>query len=195
MIDAAERLAAEEGLGAMSLRAVQTAAGQRNKSAAHYHFGSREGLIEAVIIERMRPINERRAELLAELPRTASVADLVDTLVRPLVEAILKPEASYWARFVMAAFTDPTVADVVQRSLEGRAYRSARDDLLERLDHLPPDRRRPRLDSAVALLFVSLAALERRATTETPTPTGAAPTEAVTHELVTVCTAVLEAPT
>ncbi|MFV0258464.1 MAG: TetR family transcriptional regulator [Acidimicrobiales bacterium] len=194
MIDAAERLAAEEGLGAMSLRAVQTAAGQRNKSAAQYHFGSREGLIEAVIIERMRPINQRRADLLADLGETATVSELVDTLARPLVEAVLRPEESYWARFVMAAFTDPTVADVVRRSLEGQAYRTAHDQLLERLDHLPAERRRRRLDSAVALLFVSLAVVERRAADEAAGPTGSAPLEAVIHELVTVCTAVLEAP-
>ena len=47
MIDAGERLAAERGIAAMSLREVQAAAGQRNKSAAQYHFGSRTGLIEA----------------------------------------------------------------------------------------------------------------------------------------------------
>ena len=53
MIDAAERLASERGLGAMSLRDVMAEAGQRNKSAAQYHFGSREGLVEAVIEARM----------------------------------------------------------------------------------------------------------------------------------------------
>jgi AcrR family transcriptional regulator len=49
MVDAAERLMAERGIAAVSLREVQDAAEQRNKSAAHYHFGSREGLIRAII--------------------------------------------------------------------------------------------------------------------------------------------------
>ncbi|HEY9555614.1 MAG TPA: TetR family transcriptional regulator, partial [Acidimicrobiales bacterium] len=80
MIEAAERLAAEQGLAAMSLREVQAAAGQRNKSAAQYHFGSRAGLVEAVIANRMGPINEARLAMLAELDagiEPPSLRDLV----------------------------------------------------------------------------------------------------------------------
>ena len=40
MITTAERIVAERGLTAMSLRVVQRESGQRNKSAAQYHFGS-----------------------------------------------------------------------------------------------------------------------------------------------------------
>ena len=58
MIDAAERLAAERGMAAMSLREVQAAAGQRNKSAAQYHFGSRAGLIEARSCERFAVLRD-----------------------------------------------------------------------------------------------------------------------------------------
>src|SRR3546814_12416611 len=67
MIEAAERLAAEQGLAAMSLREVQAAAGQRNKSAAQYHFGSPAGLVEAAIANRMGPINEARLAMLDDL--------------------------------------------------------------------------------------------------------------------------------
>ncbi|MEZ5229820.1 MAG: TetR family transcriptional regulator [Acidimicrobiales bacterium] len=115
MIEAAERIAAEEGLGAMSLRAVQAAAGQRNKSAAQYHFGSREGLIERIVVHRMGPINERRVEMLGTLPDEATLADLVEVFVRPTAEAeFLSGRRATWARFVIAGTADPTVADVVQ---------------------------------------------------------------------------------
>ncbi|MCU1639860.1 MAG: taurine dioxygenase [Nocardia sp.] len=46
MIDAAERLIAERGLAAVTLQDVQNAAGQSNRSAAKYHFGSRDGLLD-----------------------------------------------------------------------------------------------------------------------------------------------------
>ena len=45
---AGERLIAEFG-PEVSLRDVAVAAGQRNNSAVHYHFGSRDGLIKAII--------------------------------------------------------------------------------------------------------------------------------------------------
>ena len=48
MIRAAERLFSERGIEAVSLREVGAVAGQRNNSAAQYHFGTREGLVDAV---------------------------------------------------------------------------------------------------------------------------------------------------
>ncbi len=186
MIDAAERIAAEQGLGAMSLRAVQAAAGQRNKSAAHYHFGSREGLIARVTAHRMAPINERRADLLACLPLEASPEELVEALVRPVAEAVLGVDDSCWARFVLAGFADPTVAGVVADGLEGEAFRGVGSRLLDVIDTLddPADRRR-RLDQVVGLVFLTLARCERESSPQR--------VDEVVDDLVAVCTAVLKA--
>lgn len=186
MIEAAERIVAEQGIGAMSLRAVQAAAGQRNKSAAQYHFGSRDGLVEAVVALRMAPINVRRRELLEALGDTPTLHDLVDALVRPSAEAVLETEGSHWARFVLAGFTDPTVAGVVRRSIEGEAYRDVLGRLTDALDHLPEPLRRGRVDQALGLAFVTLAAAEAQRRRPEPGPAVA--------DLVNVCTAVLAAP-
>lgn len=186
MIDAAERIAAEQGLSAMSLRAVQAAAGQRNKSAAQYHFGSREGLIERIVVHRMGPINERRFALLEALPAAPALAELVDVLVRPTAEAVLGREQSHWARFVLAGIADPTVAEVVRRNLEGHAFRAIGRQLLHALDHLPAPVRQRRLDQAVGLMFLTLARAEREGTGEAA--------EDVVVDLVHVCAAVLDAP-
>ncbi len=48
MILAAERLIAERGIDAVSLREIGATAGQRNNSAAQYHFGTKEGLVAAI---------------------------------------------------------------------------------------------------------------------------------------------------
>ena len=45
IVEAAERLFAERGIEAVSLRDVSAAAGQRNHSAAQYHFGDRAQLV------------------------------------------------------------------------------------------------------------------------------------------------------
>ena len=54
-MDAALRLCAEQGPDAPALAEIIGAAGQRNASAIQYHFGSRDGLLEAVL----RPYGER----------------------------------------------------------------------------------------------------------------------------------------
>ncbi|MDY7102979.1 MAG: helix-turn-helix domain-containing protein [Actinomycetota bacterium] len=185
MIDAAEQIAAEQGLSAMSLRAVQAAAGQRNKSAAQYHFGSRDGLIERIVSHRMGPINERRFELLEALPVAPALHELVEVLVRPTAEAVLVHGQSHWARFVLAGIADPTVADVVRRNLEGHAFRAISRQLLDALDGLDAPLRQRRLDQAVGLLFLTLARAERG---------GVDDTEEVIADLVNVCTALLGTP-
>ena len=90
LILAAEALFAREGLDAVSLRQVNAAAGQRNASAAHYHFGSKEALIEAVSSYRLARVNLRRMERLAaiEARGVPSLRDLVEVMVLPMVEEI-----------------------------------------------------------------------------------------------------------
>ena len=64
------------------------AAEQKNASALHYHFGGREGLIEAVLERYIPVIRARRLELLA-VARTTADDDLhsaVAALVRPVTE-------------------------------------------------------------------------------------------------------------
>jgi len=104
MIDAAERLIAEKGLGALSLREVATEAGQRNHSAVQYHFGSRAGLVEAVFDVRMTPIDARRAEMLEALEARGATDDLwalSDVFVRPLGEAVLLQQPGWYGRFLV----------------------------------------------------------------------------------------------
>ena len=67
MIDAAERIVAERGFSAMTVRAVQESAGQANKSAVQYHFGDRDGLIRAVLQRRMAVPNQQRTSMLLSL--------------------------------------------------------------------------------------------------------------------------------
>ena len=161
MIDAAERICAERGLAAMSLREVQAVSRQRNKSAAQYHFGSRDGLSEAVVETRMAPINEQRLRLLAELDDEPSIRDLVDVLVRPLAEATLGRPDSRWARFLFQSVADPVIVSVVQRSMAASGFRTAREALFGALHHLPPEVREHRLSQVVGLTVMTLAVAER----------------------------------
>jgi AcrR family transcriptional regulator len=63
---AAETLFAEQGYAATSVRAISAAAGV-NLAAAHYHFGSKQGLLNAVVHGRVAPINTCRLQALTAL--------------------------------------------------------------------------------------------------------------------------------
>ena len=126
MLDAAEVLVAERGVASLSLRSVQVRAGQRNNSAATYHFGSRHGLLCALADRRLAPVDAVRRERLAALDdagRGSDLRSLVEALVLPQAEAVASEPGSCWARFLAQAIADPLLSELVlQRSAAG-AYR------------------------------------------------------------------------
>src|SRR5438045_7607516 len=65
ILDSAERLFAEHGFEGTSLRTI-IADAKVNLAAIHYHYRSKEALLDAVIFRRLEPINRERLRLLAE---------------------------------------------------------------------------------------------------------------------------------
>jgi AcrR family transcriptional regulator len=71
LLNAAEILFAEDGIQATTVRAIAVRAGQSNVSAVNYHFGSKEGLIHALLARNLMPLIARRLQLLTEYEATA----------------------------------------------------------------------------------------------------------------------------
>jgi len=82
LLNAAEQLFAEHGVSGTTLRAL-TKAANVNLAAVHYHFGGKEGLLDAVVERRATPMNQERLRELYELERSAGVG-------APAVEDILR---------------------------------------------------------------------------------------------------------
>lgn len=160
MIEAAERLAAERGLAALTVQAVQAAAGQRNKSAVNYHFGGRQGLVDAVVATRMAAAEERRTAMFLALGEGATTRDLVEVLVVPLVESVLSRRPSYWARFLVQAIGDPGTGLAALAAVDDRVLRAAQARLAARLTGLSPAARVLRVQSILGYACVVLAAYE-----------------------------------
>jgi AcrR family transcriptional regulator len=87
MLDVAEKLLAERGFEHVSLRDIVNESGQRNLSAARYHFGSREQLIGALIARRMWHINEDRHARFDALEASGRQGD-VRALVHESLDAL-----------------------------------------------------------------------------------------------------------
>ena len=90
ILDAAEDLFVEHGFAATSLRAIATRAAV-NLAATNYHFGSKEGLLAAVIHRHIRPVNEeriRRLNALEDSERSLTPRLILEALFFPLVETL-----------------------------------------------------------------------------------------------------------
>jgi AcrR family transcriptional regulator len=87
ILDAAEELFCGRGFAAVSMRDIATASGHPLASA-HYHFGSKSRLFEAVFLRRIVPVNARRLALLRALERRggAELEEIVEAYLRPLFE-------------------------------------------------------------------------------------------------------------
>lgn len=161
LILAAERLFAERGIEGVALRHVNQAANQRNMSAAHYHFGSREGLVRAVLMHRWPGLDRRRGEL---LHREAGAKDLrfyLEAFILPLIEELApRAEGNYYIRFMQQYERfrgDYTFAR--EQSPEAVAIY----DGLERLiGYIPAAVRRLRIGYLINMIHSVLASAEER---------------------------------
>lgn len=112
LLDAAELLFARHGFEGASMRAI-TQAADTSLSAANYHFGSKQALLEAALVRRIEPLNNRRLEAIDALERSAegvvSVEALLAAFLRPGFEAQREsPEEARRLREIAARFSaDP----------------------------------------------------------------------------------------
>src|SRR5258706_10605789 len=90
ILDSAERLFAARGVEAASLRTI-IADAKVNLAAIHYHYHSKDALLDAVLKRRLEPINRERLALLdacGERPRLEAV---LDAFIAPAVRVSADP--------------------------------------------------------------------------------------------------------
>jgi AcrR family transcriptional regulator len=87
ILDTAERLFGDQGYAGTSLRQIIAAAGV-NLAAIHYHFGSKEELLDHLVMRKAGPVN---AERLAMLDRCQAEAGSAPVTVEKILRAFLEP--------------------------------------------------------------------------------------------------------
>lgn len=110
LILAAEKLFGEQGIHGVTLKEINAAAGQRNESALHYHFGSKPALIEAILYHRARDIDVLRAERVEALLREGGETDiraLLRATFMPLMELVAREDGVRFVRFLAQVLNDP----------------------------------------------------------------------------------------
>ena len=103
LFDAATQLFAEKGFEAVSVRHI-TGLTHANIASVNYHFGSRENLLNLVMVRHLTPITEERLARIETLDRkwagkTAPLEEVLDAFVRPLLSRIQKSGLSEQAHY------------------------------------------------------------------------------------------------
>lgn len=165
LLDAAARLFAERGIDNVSIAEIVRAAGQRNASAVHYHFGNRDEVLKALLAQYVPDVHDRRVELLAvarSLPDT-DVRSAVEAVVRPLTELAQRgwreraylqigAELTHW----LARPEAPDMAELMEHTAGFEAWRLVRERAGA---ELPQDLWDERQEIAVS--FIGRAAADR----------------------------------
>lgn len=142
LIAAAERLFAESGIDAVSLRQINVEAGQKNSSAAHYHFGSKEALVLSIYQMRMANVNVHRVNRLEDIEdagQQQDVRSLVGAIVLPIVAEIDNAEGGqHYIRFMAQAIGHPQLdlAELWQQENSG-GLATALQLLRKAIPHVP----------------------------------------------------------
>jgi AcrR family transcriptional regulator len=137
LLDAAEQLFAERGLDAVSVRDI-TELADANTAAIHYHFGSKQDLITAVLERRATAMGQRRGELLDRLDERRSVAlrDVVEAaIVQPTAELVA--EGSGGRNYVAFLAALGSHADLVALVVD--VYDPYTERCLRALERVTPD--------------------------------------------------------
>jgi TetR/AcrR family transcriptional regulator, regulator of cefoperazone and chloramphenicol sensitivity len=158
---AAADLFAERGVDAVQVAEILERAEQHNASAIQYHFGSREGLIIAVLEPRpdvRGPMDGQREAMLDELlirRGSATLVEAVECLVRPSLLTLRSHEGRSFIRVAAQVTRDLPVTDRVQPRMSSEPRAMAL--MAMRMPEMPEPIRDERLAIAFTLLVEVLA--------------------------------------
>lgn len=168
ILGAAERLFAAHGFAGTSLRAVTREAGV-NLAAVHYHFGTKEDLLRAVLDRVVVPVNRERLERLGRLEAGSgdeplSVEGILEAFLAPSLRSVrdLGERGVIITRFLGRSYTEPS--ELVQRLAReqfGEVERRFTEALGRALPHLPEAELHRRFTFVVGVLTFILADVGR----------------------------------
>ena len=164
ILDAAERLFAAHGFAGTSLRAV-TREAEVNLAAVHYHFGTKEDLLRAVLDRVVVPVNRERLERLGQLEAGSGdeplpVEGILDAFLAPSLRSIgdLGERGVIITRFLGRSYTEPSeLVQALAREQYGEVGQRFTEALGRALPHLPEAELHRRFKLVVGVLTYILA--------------------------------------
>ncbi|MCB1843311.1 MAG: TetR/AcrR family transcriptional regulator [Halioglobus sp.] len=161
-IAAAERLFAEHGVNGVSLSEITLAAGQKNRSALQYHFGNRDGLLQAIIDTHAEAVNALRRDYMngPALRDCAPAKAAARGLIVPLARYIIaRPAGAHYVKILsqLAATNSPLVNPATRSGINFQDEAQLHATMRAALSHLNREEAQRRLFVAISLSFHGLA--------------------------------------
>jgi AcrR family transcriptional regulator len=142
ILEVAERMFAEHGMSGVGLRAITTEANVNLASIA-YHFGSKDGLLEALFAQRAAPIAQERLRLLAECTAANAkpqLEQILDAFLRPALTLGVQPQfggpAFVKLRARLATEPETTTRKILSKAFD-QSSRQFIDALVKALPNMP----------------------------------------------------------
>ncbi len=173
---AAEQLFAERSVDSVSLNEITVAAGQKNRNALQYHFGNREGLLQAIIDRHAGRVAElRTAFMAADTGRDSTPARAAARgLVMPLAQHIREDGAgSHYVKILsqLAALNNEVVNPASRSGLSFQNEEQLQSVMGAALSHLGSAEAKRRIFLTVSMTFHGLADICRAADSVDVSPT------------------------
>jgi AcrR family transcriptional regulator len=140
ILEVAERLFAEHGMSGVGLRAISAEA-KVNLASIAYHFGSKDGLLEALFAQRAAPIAEERLRLLAQCYETSAkpqLEDILDAFLRPALVLGVQPQFGGPA-FVKLRARLATEPEALSRKILSKAFDDSSRKFIEAIAGALPE--------------------------------------------------------
>lgn len=165
LIRAGEHFFARHGLDQVSVQDITKLAGQRNASAIHYHFGSREGLLEAIATKHQTRTDAVRQAALDSLEFRDAVSDVraitAILALAPMADIEVREDVRDWLRITpqVVHITRTSGQQLLDYGPRVPAMHECIRCLRERVTHLPKDIFEERV--SLVIYMITLAHAER----------------------------------
>ncbi|MGI9283516.1 MAG: TetR/AcrR family transcriptional regulator [Endozoicomonas sp.] len=140
ILDTAERLMAERGIDSVSLNQIVRESNQKNASALQYHFGNKEGLVQAIYDKHKPDIERRREELFEQLSDKPSLPDIIEALALPMIEEMDNPDGGMDYLLFISRIRYHQVNPTLEKNARQSEILNKLSTLISaHLDHLPDE--------------------------------------------------------
>ncbi len=144
ILNAAEHIFAEQGLDAVSLRAVTAEAGV-NIAAVNYYFGSKAALLQSMTQRHFAPINAEQLHRLEELETSLQqrpVEKILRAYITPIFDMFDAPRGREWMQAKILAFRaepSPHINSMTESEADAEVISRYYEALRRAIPNVPAD--------------------------------------------------------
>lgn len=164
LLRTAERLMAERGVDAVSLREISAAAGQKNHSAAQYYFKDKLGLVENLLLRHSLDLQRDWLRILETLrtENLLSLERLVELLVRSVAAKLDDDDGGIaFIRISAQLVAHPTIPLLERTAASTEAPLALGEAMMEFID-VPPELIMARMERVAGMMYNALASYALR---------------------------------